>query len=145
VVVRTLPLRLSASIAIVIAAGTVMARGQSLHEQGICAKQAERAFQDYHNAGKLGKIPGYKLLDGNYQSHYNARLSKCFVLITDFYQVKDEMRTAIELVDVFERRSFALYLSGPKLVDCELAPALNQTTFCSSRAEFDAFVTKYME
>ena len=137
--------RLAVAISIVIAASTAATRGQSLQEQGICAKQAESAFQDYHNAGKLGKISGYKLLGGNYQSHYNARLSKCFVLITDIYQVKDEMRTSIELVDAFERRSFALYLSGPKLVDCELTPVLNQTTFCSSRAEFDAFVTKYME
>jgi hypothetical protein len=40
-------MRVATGIAIIIAASTTMAQGQSLEEQAICAQQAKAAFQEY--------------------------------------------------------------------------------------------------
>jgi len=138
-------MRVTGAIALIIVASTTIARGQSLQEQAICAKQAEKAFQDYisHDGSSPG-LPGFKYLNRDYQSHYNPKLNKCLILINEIFDLDGRAGSSTKLVDAFERRTFALYFfSGINNADCELTPALNQTTtFCSSRAEFDEFVSK---
>jgi hypothetical protein len=64
---------------------------------------------------------------------------------------REEFLTGIVLVDAFERRVYASYrwigkeyLEGPPDA-CDLIPTPQTKTHCSSKAEFDAFVAKYME
>ena len=40
-------MRVATGIALIVAASTTMAQGQSLQEQATCAQQAKAAFQDY--------------------------------------------------------------------------------------------------
>jgi len=60
-------MRVATGIALIVAASTTMAQGQSLQEQATCARQAKAAFQDY----KEGASPGFS----DYQSHVIAPLS----------------------------------------------------------------------
>jgi hypothetical protein len=135
---------------IVITAGTIDVRGQSLQEQAICAQQAEKAFQAYNNVSD----PHYKLLTSAYQSHYNKKINKCLVLINEMSVMNEEFMETAELIDAFENRQFANYIRATKQgrksweaepLNCVLRPSLNNETLCSSRREFDAFVSTYMD
>jgi hypothetical protein len=86
-------MRVGVGIAIiVIASSTLIARGQSLQEQDICAKQAESTVaQLLGQGGNDG---------GRYQSHYNTKLKKCLLLF-------DLSNLSAILIDAFERRPFA--------------------------------------
>ena len=61
-------MRVATGIALIVAASTTMAQGQSLQEQATCVQQAKAAFQDY----KEGAPPGFS----EYHSHYNKRTQK---------------------------------------------------------------------
>ena len=125
------------------------AQAQSLQEQAICAQQAKTAFEDYNNASS---VPGFKLLTANYQSHYNTKLNKCLVLITEMSEMDGQLITSEDLLDAFEHREFADYIwqtkEGKNVSDvppyCRLTSAMQQEEDCS-KEEFDAFVSKYME
>ena len=129
---------------IITAASGATAWGQSLKAQVVCAAQAERAYQVYKNAAF---VPGFKFGSGDYQSHFNTKLNKCLILINQIYQYNGETMTTSQLSDAFERRVLANYSLNQKnnILDCELTPTLDKTANCLSRAEFDAFVAKYME
>jgi hypothetical protein len=135
-------MRAALGIAIILAS-SVVARSQSLQEQSSCAKQAEKAYQDYIGGGA---VAGFKLLSSDYESHYNSDLKRCLVLIDEVFKTNEQTSSSTTLVDAFERHTFAQYMvSGANRLDCELAPALKKSTSCSSRAEFDAFVSEYMQ
>ena len=129
-------------LAIIIAANSALvAQAQSIQEQADCAKQAEKAFQDYAS----GAAPGQKFLTRDYQSHYNQKLNKCLILINEIFESDGHAGSSAALLDAFEGRVFASYFfSGKKRADCQLTPLI-KTTFCLSRDEFDRFVSKYME
>jgi hypothetical protein len=123
-----------------------VANAQSLQEQSACAQQAQKVFNEYNNAGMP---PGYKLVTSDHQSHYNAKLGKCVVLITTMFEINGKMFLSSELLDAFERYQFANYLSTEQSFQrpstCTLARTIKDTANCSSRAEFDAFVSGYLE
>jgi hypothetical protein len=82
------------------------------------------------------------------------KLNKCFVYVGSMSSVGEEFYTSAQLVDAFERRIFATYgwMSHKEKKywevppsTCELTPTSRETTNCSSKDEFDAFVAKYME
>jgi hypothetical protein len=56
-----------------------------------------------------------------------------------------------DLYDAIERREFASYIQfqGKEYKEfppyCELKPISQEETICSSKQEFDAFVSKFME
>jgi hypothetical protein len=136
-------MRVATGIAIIIAAGTTMAQGQSLQEQANCAQQAKAAFQDY----KEGAPPGFS----DYQSHYNKTLNKCFVLINQKSELNGQPVMTADLYDAIERRGLASYIQLTKegkqyQLNCELKPTSQEKEkICVSKQEFDAFVSKYME
>jgi hypothetical protein len=147
-------MRLVVFAAIITIIGNAMALGQSLQQQEICAKQAKAYFQEYSADDQKLSNAGYKPLNNDYQSHYNVKLNKCLILVETSAQEGQEFHTSIQLVDAFERRIFATYgwtsRPGKKYWEvpptlCELAPTSHETTNCSSREEFDALVSKYME
>jgi hypothetical protein len=65
----------------------------------------------------------------------------------NFFEWTSKSISAAELFDAFERRQFANFLSreDKERLYCTLTPRPQETTYFSSRAEFDAFVSKYME
>jgi hypothetical protein len=143
-------MRVIAGIAIIIASSLAPSWGQTLQEQAICAQQAEKVFKAYNNAGS---VPDYKPITSNYQSHYNTNLRKCLILVDEMSELKGEMLTTSELLDAFENRQIADYIwqtkEGKKFWEvpplyCVLNPAGGSETNCSSRQEFDAFVSKLM-
>ena len=123
---------------------TSNASARSLKEQELCAKQAEKAYQAYNNAGS---VPGSKVESSWHQSHYNKKLNKCLILVDQMYQYNGETSVTAQLLDAFERRVFAKYTLNlnSNFKDCELTPTLDKREKCSSKNEFDAFVDKYME
>jgi hypothetical protein len=134
----------------VIATGSV--RGQSLGDQEVCAKQAKVAFDGYYSA----RGSAIKPISVNYRSHYNPKLNRCFVSIQTSDMVGNQSVTGAVLIDAFERRIYASYsFTSPELnkkyvgigtqLSCVLAPLGQAQTLCSSKEEFDVFVTKYME
>jgi hypothetical protein len=151
------------ALAIIMTAHAVTARGQSLQQQEICAKQAKAYFQEYNAEDQKASTADYKSIGGDYVSHYNTKLNKCFVLVSsNGERPGGQTSVSTQLVDAFERRTYADYWWRSQKdkkywevppTTCELTPkgkpALNEdqreTTNCSSKGEFDAFVAKYME
>jgi hypothetical protein len=93
----------------------------------------------------------------NFQSHYNAKLNRCLLLINRVSvmplatNLSNQQRQSV-LVDANERRYYATYIetqlaeeTKPKIERCELRPTMRSRTVCSTRDEFDAFVAAYLE
>jgi hypothetical protein len=60
------------------------------------------------NAHKFLARRGWKADDGSsYDNHFNSRLNKCFVLVSE-YDLKDDFRT-LDLFDAVEGRRYATY------------------------------------
>jgi hypothetical protein len=132
VVVRGLALA-----ATVLVACTASSQAQSLDQQERCAQQARRAFPEY--------ISGKGIAD--YQSHYNTKLGKCFMLVETIVSGPNSYMRAL-LMDAIERREYAYFWdkipAGGVVVSC-FFKNLRGTRYCNSREEFDAFVASYME
>ena len=71
---------------------------------------------------------------------------------TELFGKNGQIIESNDLLDAFERREYADYIrtmsDSPKSqvpTYCELSPKFGQAKICSSKAEFDAFVAKYME
>src|SRR5215469_567894 len=122
---------------------TSNASARSLKGQEICAKQAEKAYQAYNNAGS---VPGLRVESSWHQSHYNKKLNRCLIFVDQMYQYNGETSITAQLFDAFERYVFAKYTFNLKnnFLNCELTPTLDKREKCSSNA-FDAFVEKCME
>jgi hypothetical protein len=152
------------------------ALSQSLDTQEQCASQARKAFQELENENKSDanrqkalQLLSEELSGSNYQSHYNTKLNRCLILMTDFYHSSSDYprqsqhgREEVTLVDANERREFASYgekkldeakqeewrtekkISGQEIF-CKLMPSIFQERTCKNREEFEAFVMKYME
>jgi hypothetical protein len=117
---------------------------QSLEQQAMCAKQAKVAFQDWVDDSKKGS-PNL-LQHSEYQSHYNTKLTKCFIAIETMIFGGKSTTRGWTLMDAFEQRVYAQYIwTFPDEPSCDLIPTSQTQTHCSSKDEFDAFVAKYME
>jgi hypothetical protein len=142
---------------------SIFARSQSLDLQASCASEARKAFEDIKADFKIDEpdLAKTRVDWGDYQSHYNAKLNRCFMFFTrslDFTVVL-EVSSQRYLIDPVERRHYAFYSDGKRYDGerpeqyvrptrppiCELTPTLRQKMVCHSRQEFDAFVAEYME
>jgi hypothetical protein len=126
------------------------ASAQSLEQQGICAKQAKVAFEEYNAYYNKLRVTTPEPLISDYATHYNAKLNKCFVSINTYDVENDEAITTEMLMDAFERRVYANYgVNAPRgqiaVITCNLFPTIKDETHCTSKDEYDAFVAKYME
>ena len=117
---------------------------KSFELQRECAKQAE-AFIDYWE-----KDPQSKLND-EFSNHYNVKLNKCFVLITQYPKHPGGSVDNIfekYLFDAIEKKLYGQYGWAPQEgkkyweVPPLVCTMLDQT--CQSEAEFEAFVNRYM-
>ena len=92
---------------------------------------------------------GTRTLSSHYQSHYNINLKRCLVLIEThrFMAGFNTNAHSVTLLDAHDKNQYGKYLlfsSHDVPVKCELSPPHQQMTICKSRAQFDAFVAKYM-
>lgn len=139
------------------------ARSQSsLDQQAQCAALAKKSFEEFESEAKANaeKLLGERILGADYQSHYNSRLEKCFMLINQASNLS-AIGTILHqyfLLDAIERRYYGSYgfnqVADRSLAErtgqtkyewCELEPTMGQKTVCKTRKEFDAFVAKYMD
>ncbi len=139
------------SVVIVVACAPT-AHSQSLPQQGQCAVQAKTAYQEFEAEWKQGGE--IELVTSNYESHYNAKLQKCLMLLsmTNFSKRTQKLSETVILVDAYERRGYASYMwidrnNLPDTIPflCTLTPTHDETKTCTTRAEFDAYVAGYME
>jgi hypothetical protein len=149
---------------IVVIASATLARSQrlelTLELQAMCETQARNVFQQMED--QLKKDPyskDFKRLSSDYQSHYNAKINKCLMLMEVSETLGDDIiqrSTSSYLIDAYERRDMASYLwisrknkSDEEVppMTCELALAASdqKKKNCTTREEFDAFVAEYME
>jgi hypothetical protein len=142
------------SLLAIVTSGT-LARSQSIDLQEKCALQARMAYQESEreDRGQLKMLGALPTGSSAYQSHYNAKLQKCLMLIDQTQAVGDQVSTGATLTDANERRVYAVYiwlgLENEKLSElppivCELIPSIAEKRICTSREEFDAFVAPYM-
>lgn len=115
---------------------------ERLELQQKCANQAEKIFSQQ----------GYKLngpRPASYQSHYNAKLNKCFMTLDSM--VLGDQRF---LFDAYEQREYAEYMLLPEKgkkywevqpQSCALIPSSADKSRCKSEEEYKAFVARYME
>jgi hypothetical protein len=100
-----------------------------------CAKFAAQEFKRIYGQEAEVRV--------DYTNHYNIKLNKCFVLITDLVP-KNNISTKY-LMDINEHRQTAGFTSrssGDKIRiwECEVSG-----TNCHSESEWDALVKPYME
>jgi hypothetical protein len=104
-----------------------------------CAKAAKEFFENE----KVG--------DGaeNFSNHYNKKLSKCFISVTNFQSSAESFITSAYLTDVFEHKEIAYFCDiNPKentnMTRSTICIFLNNTCNCN-RDQFDAFIKPYMK
>jgi hypothetical protein len=112
-----------------------------LSTQERCAAQAERAFNK-----SIAQTQGTALENARkyFFDHYNPTLGRCFVEIhyASKFGQQVELRNAFEytiygLIDVTAGPSHSIY--------CTLSPPGAKAPSCSSVADFNQFIDRYME
>ena len=130
---------------------------ENLDLQERCGTQAEKVFkqwksEDEQEAKRLN-LPALNTVSSDYQSHYNATLSRCFMTML---ATMGNGSTNKWLVDAYENRLYAFYLWMPdpkrvkkywemRPISCELTPSVREKRLCSSEDEYDTFVAAYMD
>jgi len=105
--------------------------------------------------GNLFRQLGYKLNDlALLQTHYNAKLNKCFLEFDYTTSSADGLENVRYLLDAIEQKEYAEYiwksekgrpfLAVPPL-SCKLNPSSGDKSICKSEDEYEAFVAHYME
>jgi hypothetical protein len=121
------------------------AYSQPLDLQATCAAQARKAFYEWQAESKKSEsLPKILELSNDYQSHYNTKLKKCFILVESSDVSGNTQTINVYLSDAYERRIYASYLwfsSQTKKywevapMTCELIPSLREKKYCKSREE----------
>ena len=117
---------------------------ENLELQEKCALQAERVFK---RLGYKESVPQNGVF-GTYQSHYNAKLNKCFMTLDSTTTNPDTEFNFKFLFDAYEQRGYGEYTkkygeASPTI--CKLFPSSADESLCTSEEEYKAFVARYME
>lgn len=129
------------------------AHAQSLIDQAQCAAQAKTEYQEFLTEWKQKGGENLELDLSEYESHYNAELQRCLMLlsIAVFSHSTGKLTQTITLDDAFDHRGYAAFsrIISDRALDvlmlCTLTPTYGDTLNCKTRAEFDEFVARYME
>jgi hypothetical protein len=138
---------------------TDKSRLEDLQLQEKCAEQAKKVFNEYKSAPLPNiylKNPQPRELDTEYQSHYNAKLGKCFMEIksTILDQQGGDASFNRFLADAYERRVYADYMWNSRKdkkywevppIICKLIASSASEQICKSEDEYKAFVATYIE
>lgn len=112
-----------------------------------CSKRAEELFKKECGNYIVSNEAGTTM--SNYTNHYNRKLNKCFILVTQTSIPKDKeamekwgVSTYKTLWDINENKLYGSFFKFSKdgLTDCEVLGK-----HCSSEYEWDALVKPYME
>jgi|SRR5438309_9484355 hypothetical protein len=111
-----------------------------------CGKRAEQIFAKNWPRGSPDNSMGYTQTAG-YQSHYNARLNKCFMLQTS--QAYDPKQPSVMKIlwDVNSNKEYGPFfgdLPGSKPSGLPSTCSFGEK-ICKSEAEWDAMADVYME
>jgi uncharacterized coiled-coil protein SlyX len=117
------------------------AKIDSLDLQERCSNQARKEFESL----------GYKFSSGDdYESHCNAELNKCFILIKSYHaNVVFKF-----LSDAYEGKQYASYsyiaqkgndYIEPRPLECKVTLPSGEVKSCNSDEEFTALIKIYME
>lgn len=117
----------------------------SMEQQSQCAKQATTAF-------KQSGWSTSKLADAT--NHYNARLGKCFVEITDTTIENGHPSHSDIVSDAFEGKVYGSYewinVTNKQFwevppTECEVIMPSGETKYCKSSDEFEELARVYMQ
>ncbi len=108
----------------------------NLNLQEKCAKQAEKA---YNNSGF--KTGGNEI--SGFINHYNPKLNKCFVLMSNNSYDSGDGSIYTSLYDAYEGKLYAEYFRKLSTVKPFVCTMLDK--FCHGDEEFNTFVNIYME
>jgi hypothetical protein len=103
-----------------------------------CGKQAAATFaKDY--------TPNEKTKDGwrifNYESHFSAKLNKCFYLEVARFEAHGKWSRSLRLYDLNENKEYASFFdAGPNLMNCDVGEIA-----CSSEKEWRDLTKPYLE
>lgn len=126
--------------------GADAAPDQAQYElQERCSKRAEQIFARDWPRGSPDTSMGYTQT-ASYQSHYHAKLNKCFMLETS--SAYDKRPTIMKtLLDVNSNKEYGQFFGDmPGSQPSGLPPLCDfRGTFCKSEAEWDAMADVYME
>jgi len=113
----------------------------NLAMQEKCAKAAKDFFADYMN-NQDDYTKEYLKNNFSFTNHYNTRLNKCLVIITDnegdlgFHEV---------LYDAYENKEWGgIHTAGTTGGLCSIWIE-NKQQFCKNESEFNDLIKKYME
>lgn len=120
---------------------------ESLDLQRNCAQQAEKIF---HQLGYNLNPTGSNI--AVYQNHYNAKLNKCFMVLTAT-AMKVTAYGEKYLFDAYEQREYGEYIwqsskltpHSDEVLSCLLSDPSKPEANCKTKQEFDAFAARYME
>ncbi len=111
-----------------------------------CGRQADELFKrEYKNSGVINTQYGKAVVA--YRNHYNKKLNKCFLLITnrDMPRKDTGLNTSIGklLYDVNEHNEYGSYFK----VDSDSMPLACKASGkdCHSKQEWDSLIKPYME
>lgn len=120
---------------------------ESLDLQWNCAQQAEKIF---HQLGYDLNPTGSNI--AVYQNHYNAKLNKCFMVLTAT-AMKVTAYGEKHLFDAYEQREYGEYIwqsskltpHSDEVLSCRLSDPSKPEANCKTKQEFDAFAARYMQ
>jgi hypothetical protein len=110
-----------------------------------CESKAREIFRQVWGDGILEDPIDRNYVSASYKSHFNARLNKCFYLLSTTTVSRTNQRNfaliSETLTDLGESRVFANFRGGYKLFTyCNV-----DDEPCSSQAEFEKLIKHYME
>jgi hypothetical protein len=95
--------------------------------------------------------PSVALITTDYRSHYNTRLNRCLVVLTQTlsFPIYGRSQIEIKMIDANERLVYARWTgrTQPKevLFTQEHCGLYRERRSCASQDEFHAFIAPYME
>lgn len=109
-----------------------------------CGKQSAETFKREWGTGTTNGKDGQGFQ--NYKNHYNAKLNKCFYMVTGGFISKEKTQGTQDwkrLLDVHENKEYATYIKNSKDKEPMACSVLDKQ--CSSAKEWEVLIKPYME
>lgn len=130
-------------------------RIDEMEMQSRCAREAKSEFEELEKKNKEllsgSKIDLYTF--GNYSSHYNHKLKKCFLMTEYAGSLNGAPTENKSLIDAIEKKGYASYAwmnnDGKKYWEvkpyiCSAIKVSGEEVSCSSAEEFESLIHEYM-
>jgi hypothetical protein len=116
-------------------------RQATLHQQKMCADQADKRF----NAEPSYRRPN---VVATYTSHYDSKLNVCYMRVNErIDDGKDDAWSVETIYDAYENRELGLYMGPIKAnaisLQCNVKPVGRKQKACDTEVEFDELAEKF--